>query len=232
MWRTRNIFHCSFLIPQLPLGVSRARENPNVSCQMTNGKSLARARCLGVSVAMLLLATGCVQQMGVQPNVRPLSQSPVFPGNQSARPTVPGTVPSGYTRTNHRVDVLPAFDAQTDSLPFLVTTDFLNRGRERFNIYCSACHGETGDGNGIVVQRGFSKPPSYFEDRLRQAPLGHFYDVMTNGFGAMASYAVQVEPKDRWAIAAYIRALQLSRHATIDEVPLDKRGELDKGGVQ
>lgn len=197
----------------------------------TSNFSFTRPLYLSGFMACLIMLTGCVQQMGVQPNVRPLSQSPVFPGNQSARPTVAGTVPSGYTRTNHRVEMLTAFDAQTDSLPFPVTTDFLNRGQERFNIYCSACHGETGDGNGIVVQRGFSKPPSYFEDRLRQAPLGHFYDVMTNGFGAMASYAVQVEPRDRWAIAAYIRTMQLSRNARIDDVPLNKRAEL-KGGTQ
>lgn len=201
MWRIRNTSHVLFT------------------------RSLYLSGC----VACLIMLTGCVQQMGVQPNVRPLSQSPVFPGNQSARPTVSGTVPSGYTRTNHRLEMLPAFDPQVDSLPFPLSGEVLHRGRERFNIYCSACHGETGDGSGIVVQRGFSKPPSYFEDRLRQAPLGHFYDVITNGFGAMASYAVQVEPKDRWAIAAYIRALQLSRKATIDDVPLDKRAELNNG---
>lgn len=190
-----------------------------------------RSLYLGVSLVGLIALAGCVQQMGVKPNVRPLAESSAFPNGQSARPVVPGTVPSGFTRTNHRRDAVPAFDPNSDSLPFPLTREVLDRGRARFNIYCAECHGQIGDGNGIVVQRGFSRPPSYYEDRLRQAPLGHFYDVMTNGFGAMASYAMQVEPRDRWAIAAYIRALQVSRSATISDVPPDKRAELENGGV-
>ena len=189
-----------------------------------------RTQCLCAFAAFLIASTACVQQMGNQPHVRPLQESPVFANGQSARPLVPGTVASGYTRTNHREEPLRAFDPNSDSLPLPLTKDLLEKGRERFNIYCSECHGRTGEGNGIVVQRGFSKPPSYYEDRLRQAPLGHFYDVMTNGFGAMTSYAVQVEPRDRWAIAAYVRILQLSRRATISDVPPEKRAELDNGG--
>ncbi len=188
------------------------------------------------ALRLLLLAcafafAGCAQQMGHQPHVRPLEPSSVFPDRQSARPPVPGTVVSGYTRTNHRIDPPPPVDPNTDSLPFALNADVLQRGRERFDIYCSECHGLTGEGNGIVVQRGFSRPPSYYDPRLRQAPLGHFYDVMTNGYGAMASYASQVEPQDRWAIAAYIRTLQASRNATIADVPPDKRAELQAGGV-
>jgi mono/diheme cytochrome c family protein len=174
--------------------------------------------------------SACVQQMGIQPNVKPLAESSAFPNGQSARPVVPGTVPSGYTRINHRLEQLTPFDPNSDSLPFPLTDELLKRGRERFSIYCSECHGQTGDGNGIVVQRGFSKPPSYFEERLRQEPLGHFYDVMTNGFGAMASYAVQVEPRDRWAIAAYIRTLQMSRQVSINDIPADKQTDLADGG--
>ena len=188
-----------------------------------------KLRALLITLGLLLL-NGCSQQMGNQPHVRPLEQSSVFRDGQSARPLVPGTMPSGFTRTNHRIDAAPSFDPNTDSLPFALTQEMLYRGRERYNIYCSACHAQTGDGNGIIVQRGFSKPPSYYESRLREAPLGHFYDVITNGFGAMASYAVQVEPKDRWAIAAYIRTLQASRSATIDDVPAEKRSELENGG--
>jgi mono/diheme cytochrome c family protein len=184
-----------------------------------------------VVLGLVVITSSCVQQMGTQqPHVRPLERSAAFSDRQSARPIVGGTVPSGYTRTNHRLDMNAGFDPNADALPFPLTADTLRRGRQRFNIYCSACHGETGDGNGIVVQRGFSKPPSYFEDRLRQVPLGHFYDVMTNGYGAMASYAVQVEPSDRWAIAAYIRTLQFSRSRTIAEVPAEKRGQLETGG--
>lgn len=195
-------------------------------------KSFPRTKRIAVYLALstLLLGTACSQQMANQPHIRPLERSSVFADGQSARPTVPGTIASGYTRTNRRLDPLPSFDPNSDSLPFPLTPDVLNRGRERFDIYCAACHGRTGDGNGMVVQRGFSKPPSYFEPRLRQVPLGHLYDVMTNGYGAMASYAIQLEPQDRWAIAAYIRTLQASRSATIDDVPAAKRAGLENGG--
>ena len=102
------------------------------------------------------------------------------------------------------------------------------RGQERFNVYCSPCHGRTGLGDGMIVQRGFRPPPSYHEPRLREAPVGYFFDVMTNGFGAMQDYSAQVTVSDRWAIAAYIRALQLSRNATVADVPADRRGDLDQ----
>jgi mono/diheme cytochrome c family protein len=99
-------------------------------------------------------------------------------------------------------------------MPFPVTEDVLTRGRERFNIYCAPCHSRLGDGQGMVVKRGFKQPPTYHQDRLRKAPLGYFFDVMTNGFGAMPDYAAQIQPRDRWCIVAYIRALQLSQNAT------------------
>ncbi len=113
--------------------------------------------------------------------------------------------------------------------PIPITRAVLERGQERFNIYCSVCHGRTGEGNGMIVQRGFPPPPSYHIDRLRKAPVGHLFDVMTRGYGVMYSYASRVEPSDRWAIAAYIRALQLSRHATLDDVPADERAKLENG---
>jgi mono/diheme cytochrome c family protein len=109
-----------------------------------------------------------------------------------------------------------------------VTAEVMARGQERFNVFCSPCHGRTGSGNGMVVQRGFRAPPSYHEDRLRNAPVGYFFDVMTNGFGAMQDYSAQVPVADRWAIAAYIRALQLSQRATVDDVPANRRAELDR----
>src|SRR5438067_9614077 len=111
-------------------------------------------------------------------------------------------------------------------LPVSLTPQLLARGRERYDIYCSMCHGRTGNGNGMIVQRGFPVPPSYHIDRLRNAPIGHFYDVITNGYGVMYSYAARVEPADRWAIAAYIRALQLSHDAKFDELPPDDQGAL------
>ena len=113
-----------------------------------------------------------------------------------------------------------------------VTEALLERGRQRFDIYCAPCHGRTGEGNGMVVQRGFRKPPSYHEDRLRNAPVGYFFDVMTHGFGAMQDYSAQVPVADRWAIAAYIRALQLSQRATTDDVPADHRADLDRPAAQ
>ncbi|HJP93780.1 MAG TPA: cytochrome c [Pyrinomonadaceae bacterium] len=158
--------------------------------------------------------------MATQPHVRPLQPSFQFSDRQSARPVVPGTIASGFTRTNHRIEMISSFDPNTDTLPFPLTAEVVERGRERFNIYCSVCHGETGEGYGVVVHRGFTKPASFFEDRLRKAPLGYFYDVTTNGYRTMASYAIQIEPKDRWAIAAYIRTLQSSQAASTNNVPL------------
>jgi mono/diheme cytochrome c family protein len=112
--------------------------------------------------------------------------------------------------------------------PMQITADDLNRGQERFNIYCAVCHGQLGNGDGMIVRRGFRKPPSYHEDRLRNAPVGYFFDVVTNGFGTMPDYSSQIEPADRWRIIAYIRALQLSQHSTLADVPADKRDELNR----
>lgn len=119
--------------------------------------------------------------------------------------------------------------AYFDTLPFPVTADVMRRGRERFDIYCAACHGLLGNGEGMVVKRGLRQPPSYHIDRLRQAPAGYFFDVITNGFGVMPDYADKIRAEDRWAIIAYIRALQLSQHATLAEVPAIERGRLDGG---
>lgn len=176
----------------------------------------------------LLFFASCAQKMGSQPSLKPLEASPVFPFSQSARPVVFGTIPSGWTRTNQRIETAENFDKNTNELPFPLTEEVLMRGQERFEINCAVCHGRAGEGDGMVARRGFSRPPTFHDDRLRNAPLGHFYDVITNGFGGMASYANQVEPRDRWAIAAYIRALQLSQNASVDEVPPEKRGELEK----
>ncbi len=108
-----------------------------------------------------------------------------------------------------------------------MTHDDLIRGQQRFDIYCSVCHGRTGDGNGIIVQRGFTKPPSYYEERLRNAPIGHFYNVMTNGWGAMYNYADRVTPDDRWRIAGYVRALQLSRSLKVADLPASDRAAIE-----
>jgi mono/diheme cytochrome c family protein len=187
---------------------------------------VARAS-LGMTVIFSLLAlSGCRQDMHNQPKVKPLRASAFFPDGRSARPLVPGTVdrsevnedPAYLTGLQNLQPVL--------TLPFPVTRAVLERGRERFNIYCMPCHGELGDGNGMVAQRGYLHPPSFHDERLWQAPAGHFFDVITNGLGGMPDYSQQIPVDDRWKIVAYIRALQLSQHAAPADVPADIRGKL------
>jgi len=161
-----------------------------------------------------------------QPKYPPLRASAFFGDDRSARPLVAGTVARGHLRQDSLLETGRIGNTDADVFPFTVDAPMLARGRERFNIYCSPCHGRTGGGDGMIVRRGFRHPPSYHDERLRNAPVGHFVDVMTNGFGAMADYRQQVEPRDRWAIAAYIRALQLSEHATMADVPDSERGRL------
>jgi mono/diheme cytochrome c family protein len=181
------------------------------------------------SLGTLLITFGCTYNpMRDQPRYEPLESSSFFPDNTSARPLMPGTVPNNYDVTNEWFYTGKTADGQyVDAFPFPVTMDVLKRGQERFNIYCSPCHGLSGMGDGMIVQRGFSHPPSYHQDRLRNAPIGHFVDVITNGYGQMYSYAYRVKPADRWAIAAYIRALQLSQNATINDVPAADQQQLE-----
>jgi mono/diheme cytochrome c family protein len=174
----------------------------------------------------LVFLTGCRQDMHDQPYYRPLSSSRFFADGRSARPLIQGTVARGQLRTDSKLYFGRSGNTPVDTIPIEITEQVLRRGRERFDIFCSPCHGVLGDGEGMVVQRGFRQPPSYHIDRLRQAPPGHFFDVVTNGFGAMPAYGYRVPAQDRWAIIAYIRALQLSQSATPADVPEDKRGEL------
>lgn len=176
-----------------------------------------------MSVAALALAlvvlAGCRQDMHDQPKFKPLRINTFYPDNRSARPLVDGTVARADLREDSYYYTGKVNGQPGTEFPFPVTREVLERGEERYNIYCSPCHSRIGDGNGMIVQRGFKRPPSYHTDRLRQAPIGHFFDVMTNGFGAMSEYKSQVSVSDRWAIAAYIRALQLSQDATRADVP-------------
>lgn len=176
------------------------------------------------------LGTACRQDMHDQPKYRPLRGSELFEDQRSARPLVQGTVARGSLREDEVFFTgKQGKDLVTELPPAVtVTPELLARGQEQYQIYCTPCHGRTGKGDGMVVRRGFKAPPSYHSDRLRTAPVGYFYDVMTNGFGAMADYAAQVAPADRWAIAAYIRTLQYSQYAPAADVPADKRGELDR----
>ena len=168
--------------------------------------------------------------MSVQPKYDPLEPSDFFADGMSARPRIPGTVARGELGLTGFIATGKINGKDGDGFPFPVTMGVMNRGQERFDIYCSECHGKLGDGNGMIPSRGYRRPPSYHTDTLRAAPTGHFFDVMTNGFGAMPSYAAQVPVADRWAIVAYIRALQLSQHATINDVPPELRAKL--GGPQ
>jgi mono/diheme cytochrome c family protein len=189
--------------------------------------------------------------------LRPVDQIGSINDGRSARPLVDGTVARGELRDDvefytgkvagsaQTAAATPAASSSqvtgqstpsgtaglqgfVTEFPMPITATDLDRGQERFNIYCSVCHGPLGDGGGMVPRRGFRKPPSYHDDRLRNAPVGYFFDVITNGFGNMPDYSAQVEPADRWRIIAYIRALQLSQRASVADVPADKRGELNK----
>jgi mono/diheme cytochrome c family protein len=180
----------------------------------------------GCLLAAAVLATGCRQDMHDQPRYKPYAATDFFGDRRSARTPVAGTVARGHLREDTHLYFGKVNDAFARELPMPVTRELLTRGRDRFNIYCSPCHGRTGTGEGMVVQRGFKQPPSYHEARLREEPVGYFFDVMTNGFGAMISYASRVSVEDRWAIAAYIRVLQYSQNATIEDVPAEQRQEL------
>ncbi len=178
----------------------------------------------------LLFVVGCQQQMADQPRYKPLAKSTFFADERSARPLVPGTLARGGRNADGAFSTGKVGNQPVVTLPLPLTQALLERGQERFNIFCAPCHDRVGGGQGMVVRRGFRAPPSYHTDRLRAAPVGHFFDVITNGFGAMPDYAAQIPPPDRWAIVAYIRALQLSQHATVEDVPPPERQRLLQGG--
>ena len=180
-----------------------------------------RTSWLGLSMAALslLAASGCRQDMHNQPKYRGLRGTAFFADGGSARPLIEGTVARGTLQEDEAFFTGKAGTALVKELPFAVDETVLTRGQERYNIYCSPCHDATGGGNGMVVQRGYKRPPSLHEDRLRNADAGYFFDVITNGFGAMPDYRVQVAARDRWAVVAYIRALQLSQNAAPGDVP-------------
>jgi hypothetical protein len=175
-----------------------------------------------------LLLTGCRLDMHIQPRYNPYDPSNFFADGRSERPPVEGTVARDEVVGGSEQVVFTGMlnGREVEAFPFAVTRAVLDRGRERYNIFCTPCHGWAGDGDGIVVQRGFRPPPSYHIDRLRQAPVGHFFSVISNGFGAMYPYGYRILPRDRWAIIAYIRALQLSRQAKIGDVPDAERSKL------
>lgn len=172
---------------------------------------------------------GCRQDMHNQPKFIPLRESDFYSDHRSARPLVDGTVARGHLDADELLYTGKVDGKDATEFPWPVTREVMARGQERFDVYCSPCHDRTGSGDGMIVRRGYRRPPSYHIDRLREAPVGHFFDVITNGFGAMPDYRDQVPVEDRWAIVAYIRALQASQHATLDAVPPAEREKLAPG---
>jgi hypothetical protein len=194
------------------------------------GRRLGWRRGL-VACCVLMGASGCFRlHMYDQPRYEPLEASKSFEDGGSARQPVPGTVARGALREDrHYYTGMEGDSVFTENFPFEVTMEVLERGRERFNIYCSPCHDRVGTGRGMVVRRGYKQPTSYHDDRLRRQPAGYFFDVITNGFATMPSYARQIPVQDRWAIVAYIRALQLSQFARVSELPADMQRRVETG---
>ena len=186
---------------------------------------------LGVCAALLaVLTAGCQirQDMADQPKNRPLSPSPFFADGRSERPLLENTVAHGSIADDELF-----VPKESNAFPLPLTPELLQRGQERYKIFCTPCHGIQGDGNGMVSMRGMKHPPSFIdpqEPRLRQVPNGYLYDVITNGFGGMLNYFAQIPPADRWAIIAYVRALQLSRNAPLSDLPPVLRDKLNAGG--
>lgn len=182
--------------------------NPILRC------SLATA-----ALAMLVFSTGCRQDMQNQPKMIPQRGTPFFASGRSVRPQVPGTVARGQQDAGDYLHTGLINNVAQDAMPFPVTPIVLRRGQERYNIYCTPCHSRVGNGRGMIVERGYKPAGDLTSPRILKEPLGHYFDVMTNGYGAMPDYAAQITPQDRWAVAAYIRALQLSQNATLQDVP-------------
>jgi len=198
--------------------------------ERTDGTSAAAWFAAGLGLAVAVLP-GCRSEMYDQPRYKPYAASGFFADGTSARPLLAGTVPRPDPRVRGKASALlfetgKTADTLAETLPFPVDRSVLLRGQERFRIFCTPCHGELGNGRGMIVRRGFNPPPSFHTDELRKEPVGHFFDVMTRGFGTMYSYAARIPARDRWAIAAYIRALQLSQHAHAADLPAEDHAQL------
>lgn len=192
---------------------------------MTSSLRLFGSVC-AAALAMSLAACNPIRQdMANQPKNRPLSPSDFFADGRSERPLVENTVAHGSIANDELV-----ISKESNAFPLKLDAQLLERGQQRYGIFCSPCHGLQGDGNGMAATRGMKHPPSYHQDRLRNSPNGYFFDVITNGFGGMLGYSAQIPPADRWAIVAYIRALQLSRNAKAADLPAELRQKLEQGG--
>jgi mono/diheme cytochrome c family protein len=184
-------------------------------------------RALLLVLAAAAAASGCRQDMHDTPRYEAFEATTFYPDGRASRQAPTGTVARGWLRDDELLHTGKVGGVIATEFPFAIGPEEMARGRERFNIYCTPCHGRIGDGNGMVVQRGLRQAASYHQDRLREEKNGYFFDVITNGFGAMQGYAEQIPVRDRWLIVAYLRALQLSQHAKVDDVPPTRRSELD-----
>lgn len=194
-------------------------------------KKRTKAAALAIALAALAGA-GCRQDMHNQPRLEPLEASDFFDDGRASRPEVTGAVARGELRVDDHLYTGYVDGELAETFPFPITRDVILRGRERFEIFCRPCHGQLGNGEGAVVQRGFQQPPTYHSVELRRAPPGHFYSVITNGYGRMFSFNDRIPVRDRWAIVAYIRALQLSQAAEINELPAAVVSELREEGIE
>ncbi|MDZ4803641.1 MAG: cytochrome c [Candidatus Eisenbacteria bacterium] len=189
---------------------------------------LTRTLLFGTSLLALLSLTACHRDMRDQHKYRGFRESSFFADGRSVRPAVPGTIPVGYLRSDTLFYTGKIAGKPADMFPFTIDKTVLERGRNRFNIYCSPCHDFTGSGNGMIVQRGHKVPPSFHIQRLREAPAGYFFDVITNGFGNMYDYSYQIRPEDRWAVVAWVRTLQTAGRGSLSNVPPAERAGLDQ----
>lgn len=179
-----------------------------------------------------LVLAGCRQDMHDQPKYEALEKSRFFSDSRAARTPPANTVARGQLREDSPFySGFTPDDELVPTIPMEVTRDTLERGRETFNAFCAPCHDRAGTGRGMIVRRGFPQPPSYHQERLRNVPDGHFFDVMTSGFARMPSYASQIPVEDRWAVVAYIRVLQLSQHAPLDALPEEARQKAHEAGL-
>jgi len=189
-----------------------------------------RSISLAALLAVVIPLSGCRQDMHDQPKYEPYEASRFFADGRTARPQIEGTVARGWLQEDDALyRGLDENGQFVTSLPIWLEADLLARGQERFEIFCSPCHGRTGDGQGMIVQRGFKQPETFHQTRLREMPVGYFFDVMTNGFGEMSSYASQVPTEDRWAIAGFIQALQASRFVDVATLPAEDREAVRNG---
>jgi mono/diheme cytochrome c family protein len=233
-----------FAPPGLELGIGQTSQGLTplaIYCRPSGAKEPLRTppkrrfRALAATIVAalaLLLTSGCQQKMAHQPHFRPLQDAEFFSDGSSARPLEEGTIARGFLRDddllNTGMQTKDGKDQLATDFPFPITKERLERGRDQFNIYCAICHDRVGTGRGKVVQRGYLRPPTYHQPRLREAPVGHFFEVITRGYGGMPDYAQQIPPVQRWEIIAYIRALQLSQNVRLDDLPVEERKRLEE----